>query len=267
MEPVTVTRGSGPLVLAVPHAGIWVPKPLHARLNPCAESLSDTDWHVDRLYSRLVPDATMVRANFHRYLIDANRDPEGHSLYPGQNTTGLCPVTDFDGNRLYREGEEPDEAEQAERRERFHSAYHGTLQAEIERVRAEHGIALVYDCHSIRSEIPYLFEGRLPDFNIGTNEGRTCAPELQAAMEEVCRSASGYSTVVNGRFKGGWTTRHYGRPDQGVHAVQMELAQSAYLQSEAPPFAYDEVKAERLRPVLKSVLDTLLARLRGLQPG
>ena len=131
----------------------------------------------------------------------------------------------------------------------------------------EHGIALVYDCHSIRSEIPYLFEGRLPDFNIGTNEGRTCAPELQAAMEEVCRSASGYSTVVNGRFKGGWTTRQYGRPHQGVHAVQMELAQSAYLQSEAPPFAYDEVKAERLRPVLKSVLDTLLAHLRGLQPG
>lgn len=257
MRPVEVVRGDGPVILGLPHAGTWLPDPVREKLNATGRALADTDWHVDRLYAGLLPGATMVRATFHRYLIDANRPPDGVSLYPGQNTTGLVPLTDFDGNPIWREA--PDAAEIAERRAAFHEPYHAALAAEIERVRAAHGVAILYDCHSIRSHIPFLFEGRLPDFNIGTNSGASCHPRVEAVALAGARGATGYSHVVNGRFKGGWTTRHYGRPERGVHALQMELAQSTHLAAEAPPWEYDAAKAERLRPHLACILHNLAA--------
>lgn len=266
MEPVTVKPGDGCLVLAMPHTGTWVPDSLWADLSERGRALSDTDWHLDRLYADLIPDATIVGAHFHRYLIDANRDPSGASLYPGQNTTALCPVTDFDGRPLYREGREPDADEIAHRTAAYHAPYHAALTRELERARARHGVAVLYDCHSIRSHIPFLFEGTLPDFNIGTNLGVTCAPAMEAAAAEICGSAPGFTSVLNGRFRGGWTTRHYGRPEQGMHAIQMELAQATHLQTEAAPFAYDAEKAERLRTHLKTILETLVA-LAFAQPG
>jgi formiminoglutamase len=257
MTPVEVTRGDGPVVLGMPHGGTHVPPDIVVRLNPLGRTLSDTDWHIDRLYDGLLPGATVVRATFHRYVIDANRPPDGASLYPGQNTTGLCPATDFDGRDIYQAGEAPEADEVEDRRLRFHAPYHAALSAEVERVRARHGVAVLYDCHSIRSRIPFLFDGLLPDFNIGTNEGRTCAPEMEAAVARLCSGAEGYTSVVNGRFKGGWTTRHYGRPEAGVHAIQMELAQSTHLAAEAAPYAYDDTKAARLRPHLRAVLEAL----------
>lgn len=190
-------------------------------------------------------------------MIDANRDPEGVSLYPGQNTTGLVPDTDFDGKPIWNEGQEPDQDDIAARLETFHAPYHAALAAEIERVKAIHGIAILYDCHSIRSHIPFLFEGKLPDFNIGTDMGRTCDPAIEKIAVEVTAAAEGYDSILNGRFKGGWTTRHYGKPEAGVHAIQMELAQSTHLGSETPPFAYDVQKAERLRGHLKTILTRL----------
>ena len=244
-------------MLGLPHSGTFVPADIEARLNAAGRKLADTDWHVDRLYSGLLPGATMVRANFHRYVIDANRDPEGVSLYPGQNTTTLCPTTDFDGLPIYLEGAEPDESEIEARRLAWHAPYHAALQAELERVKAQNGIAILYDCHSIRSLVPYLFEGTLPDFNTGTNNGATCATELEVAVADRTRMAKGYTSVLNGRFKGGWTTRHYGRPEEGFHAIQMELAQKTHLASEDAPFAYDEAKAERLRRHLKDILTAL----------
>ena len=257
MTPVEVTQGDGPVVLGMPHTGTHVPPEILARLNAVGRTLSDTDWHIDRLYDGLLPGATIVRATFHRYVIDANRPPDGASLYPGQNTTGLCPVTDFDGRDIYHQGEAPEADEIEDRRARFHAPYHAALSAELARVRARHGVAVLYDCHSIRSRIPFLFEGLLPDLNIGTDEGRTCAPEMEAAVARLCGAAPGYTSTLNGRFKGGWTTRHYGRPETGVHAIQMELAQSTHLAAEAAPFAYDERKAARLRPHLRAVLETL----------
>lgn len=257
MNPVEVVHGSGPVVLALPHTGTWLPDALRARLTPLGLTLGDTDWHVERLYADLLPEASTVRATFHRYVVDANRDPSGASLYPGQNTTGLVPETDFDGAPLWRDPPAPAEIE--ERRAAFHAPYHAALAAEIERVRTRHGVAILYDCHSIRSVIPYLFEGTLPDFNIGTDEGRTCAPELECTVERVCRDASGFSTVLNGRFKGGWTVRHHARPTHGVHAVQMELAQATHLATEVPPFDYDPVKAEHLRGPLRTLLESLSA--------
>ncbi|MFP4002947.1 MAG: N-formylglutamate deformylase [Alphaproteobacteria bacterium] len=257
MNPVDVHEGASPLILGIPHAGTEMPDAVRMRLNDNGLLLQDTDWHVDRLYEGLLPEATVVRARFHRYVIDANRDPSGASLYPGQNTTGLVPLTDFDGRPIWREGEEPGAEETAERLEAFHRPYHAALCEQIARVKERHGVAVLYDCHSIRSRIPFLFEGRLPDLNLGTNDGASCGPEFAEAAEAVCARADGFTHVVNGRFKGGWTTRHYGRPEDGVHAIQMELAQSAYLETEEAPFAYCEEKAGRLRPVLRELLRRL----------
>ena len=259
MNPVEVVRGNGPLILGLPHTGTYLPEAIRAKLNARGRILADTDWHIERLYDGLLPNVTTVRATFHRYVIDANRGPDDASLYPGQNTTGLVPVTDFDGEPLWTE--EPDADGIARRKADFHAPYHAALAAEIERVKAKHGVAILYDCHSIRSHIPFLFEGTLPDFNIGTNTGASCDPRIEAATLDLC-AASGRTHVLNGRFKGGWTTRHYGRPRDGVHAIQMELAQSTHLATEIPPFAYDEKKAAALRVTLGAIL----ARLTTLAP-
>ena len=255
MKPVSVIEGRGPIVLAQPHSGTYLPPDVKARLNSLGRKLLDTDWHVPMLYDGLLPDATIVRANFSRYVIDVNRDPEGKSLYPGKNTTALVPVTSFDGEPIWNK--QPTEAEVSERLDAYHATYHAALEGELERVRREYGFAVLYDCHSIRSTIPHLFEGRLPDLNIGSNNGETCAPALERAIEEICQRQSIFTYVVNGRFKGGWTTRHYGKPRVGIHAVQMELSQRAYLAAETPPFAYDEARASELRELLRAILSKI----------
>ncbi len=252
-------QGTSPVILAFPHTGTDVPADIWARLNDNGRILADTDWHIERLYDGLLANVTTVRATFHRYVIDANRDPAGVSLYPGQNTTGLVPETDFDGTPIWKDGEAPTEADIAYRLANFHAPYHAALAAEIERVKAIHGVAILYDCHSIRSLIPFLFEGRLPDFNVGTDMGRTCDKAIETATYESCASAEGYTSILNGRFKGGWTTRHYGKPETGVHAIQMELAQVSHLATEAPPFDLDEAKAAKLRVHLKDILQRIEA--------
>lgn len=256
MNLVDVIRGRSPIILAMPHSGLFVPDEIYERFNRYGRELADTDWHVDRLYADLLPDVTMIRANFHRYVIDPNRDPSGSSLYPGQNTTGLCPLTDFDANLIYREGQAPDAAEIADRRQTYHAPYHTALEDEIMRVKARHGLAVLFDCHSIRSKVPYLFEGQLPDLNIGTYVGKSCSPEIQKAVAGICAQAKDYSFVENGRFKGGWTTRHYGNPDQNIHAIQMELAQRNYMQ-ETSPWNFQEDKANKLRGILKPILHAI----------
>lgn len=258
MNFLEISRGDSPLVLGLPHTGTDVPEEVRGRLNETGRALADTDWHIHELYAGLADGATTVRTRIHRYVIDVNRDPAGVSLYPGQNTTTLCPLTDFDGKPIWREGEEPDPEEIARRKGAYHAPYHEALARELERVRAKHGFAVLYDCHSIRSEIPFLFEGTLPDLNIGTNDGLTCAPEVQAAAWEIA-DASPYRAILNGRFKGGWTTRHYGRPAEGQHAIQMEIAQSAYLSEEMPPWQSDDAKAALLRSHLKNILNALVS--------
>ena len=262
MIPVEVVPGDSPVILGLPHTGTWLPDDIHARLNPRGQVLADTDWHIERLYDGLLPGATTVRATFHRYVIDANRGADDASLYPGQNTTGLVPLTDFDGEAIWTE--EPTPEDIAHRKLQFHGPYHAALADEIARVRARHGVAILYDCHSIRSHIPFLFDGTLPDFNIGTNSGAACDPRIESAVFDLC-AATGRSHVLNGRFKGGWTTRHYGQPGMGVHAIQMELAQSTHLASETPPFAYDDAKAEALRVTLRAILERLAVLAQGLR--
>jgi formiminoglutamase len=198
-----------------------------------------------------------VQSHIHRYVIDANRGPDDESLYPGQNTTGLCPTTDFNGSPIYLSGEAPGRDEIQQRRIRYHKPYHDALSAQINRLKQVHETVIVYDCHSIRSKIPFLFEGVLPDFNIGTYNGNSCSSQIEACVSNICMQAKNHTAIVNGRFKGGWTTRQYGHPDTGVHAIQMELAQSSYMQ-EMPPWSYDESKSHQLRKTLASILDSLL---------
>ncbi|MCW3780993.1 N-formylglutamate deformylase [Defluviimonas salinarum] len=257
MNIFEVERGDSPIVLGQPHGGTWLPDELTGRLNANGRALADTDWHIGRLYDGLLDGATVVRMNVHRYAIDANRDPDGISLYPGQNTTALCPVTDFDGEPIWEDGQTPSEDEILARRDSYHAPYHAALAEEIARVKARHGVAVLYDCHSIRSTIPFLFEGRLPVFSIGTNGGETCAARMQCATADPCLKTEGADTVINGRFKGGWTTRHYGRPETGVHAIQMELAQRAYLAAEAAPWSYCINTAQPTRATLRRVLTNL----------
>ncbi|WP_269714334.1 N-formylglutamate deformylase [Caulobacter sp. NIBR2454] len=261
-----VKRGDAPLIISFPHTGTDLPVEIEASLASPWLARKDADWWVDRLYDFAGElGATTVRTAISRTVIDVNRDPSGASLYPGQATTELCPTTTFDGQPLYLPGLEPDGAEIARRRELYFTPYHNALAAEVARLRALHGKVVVYEAHSIRSNVPRLFEGELPNFNIGTNDGQTCEDALTAAVEAVC-DASPFSRVTNGRFKGGWTTRHYGRPKDGVHAIQMELACRGYMdepdQEPSPanwPAAYDEARAAAMRSVLNDVLGAALA--------
>ena len=267
---LTVVRGEAPLVVSLPHTGTEIPAAYERGLVSPWLARKDADWWIERLYDFAADlDATVIRTTISRTVIDVNRDPSGVSLYPGQATTELCPTTTFDGEPLYEPGTEPTAEQIAERRVRFFDPYHATLHAEIGRLRARHGNIVVYDCHSIRSVIPRLFDGALPHFNIGTNGGTTCAQSLSDAIEKIC-IGSGFSHVVDGRFKGGYITRSLGKPDAGVHAVQMELACRGYMKEPLGPVvesdwpsAYDEDYAAPMRTALTLVLQTCLTFARS----
>jgi N-formylglutamate deformylase len=265
-----VRRGNAPLVLSVPHAGTDLPEELEPRLVSAQLARRDADWWVDRLYDFAdALGATTIQTTLSRTVIDVNRDPTGASLYPGQLTTELCPTTTFDGEPLYRDGAAPDAREIADRRERYYAPYHDAVVTEIERLHEQHPRVVLYDCHSIRSQVPRLFEGELPNFNIGTNSGRSCAGELANAVAAEC-AATRLPHVIDGRFKGGHITRHYGRPGTGVHALQMELACRGYMRevpgrviNDSWPTPYDPAFAAPMRATLTRVLHACLAFARG----
>lgn len=263
MDVVTVTRGSSPLVLSMPHPGTGVPAEVAAALNERGRLVEDTDWHMRRLYSfaeRFQP--TIVEAQLSRFVIDLNRDPSGVSLYPGQATTELVPTTTFDGAPIWQTA--PDAGEIERRKGAYFQPYHDALSAEIERVKAEHGYCVLWDCHSIKSVVPRLFPGTLPTLNLGTNSGASCAPGVEAAAITAMASQP-FTQIANGRFKGGWITRHYGRPSAQVHALQMEIALSAYLTDEAAPWAFDVPKATVLQDALAAIIEAALGSAAALE--
>jgi N-formylglutamate deformylase len=262
---LAVHRGDEPLIVSFPHTGTDIPEHIAADVASPWLARKDTDYFVHVLYD-FARDlgATTIRTSISRTVIDVNRDPSGATLYPGQVTTGLCPTETFDGEPLYLPGQAPDAREIARRRETYFDPYHAVLRAEIERLRASHARVVLYDAHSIRSEVPRLFEGTLPHLNLGTYDGRSCDPALTRSLEGVCDRSS-FSRVTDGRFKGGWTTRNYGAPERGVHAVQMELACRAYLREPAGPLTaanwpppYDAPHAAPLRSLLADVLRACL---------
>jgi N-formylglutamate deformylase len=258
MEAFKYYAGTIPLVVSIPHCGTYVPPAILDRFVEPAKRLPDTDWHVERLYDFVREmGAHLLVATHSRYVNDLNRAPDDASLYPGKFTTGLCPLTLFDGSPLYREGQAPDAAEIEERKEKYWKPYHAKLQ---ELLQAHDRIVLL-DAHSIASQVPTLFDGILPDLNLGTAEGASCDPQLAAALEQVCAN-SGYIYVHNGRFKGGYITRHYGNPAAGIHAVQLELSQRHYMQ-EQHPFTYNEAKAIQLQRCLQNFMSEMVKYLAG----
>jgi N-formylglutamate deformylase len=262
-EVYALHRGAMPLLISLPHVGTTIPAALRPAYVARALAVEDTDWHLDSLYD-FAPElgASLIVPRLSRYVIDLNRPPEDEPLYAGANNTELCPTRFFTGEPLYRPGQAPDEAQIAHRRDAYWRPYHEALAAELARLQAIHGHALLLDGHSIRSRLPWLFDGKLPDLNLGTAGGASCAPALRDALAEVlARSgtlAPAYTHAIDGRFRGGYITRRYGRPQAGVHAVQLEMCWSCYM-AEQPPYAIDEGRALYLRPVLRELAGTMLA--------
>lgn len=258
MDIFELHRGTAPLLISVPHDGTAVPDDIATRLADSARRVPDTDWHIARLYAFARElGASMIVPKHSRYVIDLNRSEDDVSLYPGQNTTGLCPNVQFSGEQVYREGMAPTEDEVRARVGRYWRPYHQALRGEIERVKAEHGRIVLWEGHSIKGEVPFLFEGRLPDLNLGTANGASCSPALQSRLEAVLAGQGDYDFVVNGRFKGGYITRHYGDPGAGVDAVQLEISQRIYMDEDS--FEYDEHKAVQALSVIRKLLQTTLA--------
>ncbi len=261
MDIFTLESGHAPLLISLPHDGTHIPDALAQRMLPAARTAPDTDWHVSRLYAFARElGASILRPHHSRYVVDLNRPPDDASLYPGQNTTGLCPHVRFSGESIYLEGQNPSTHEVAERRRTYWQPYHAALQSELKRLRERFPRVVLWDGHSIRGELPFLFEGRLPDLNLGTANGASCSPHLQERLAAVLAGQGEYSQVVNGRFKGGHITRHYGQPAEGIEAIQLELAQSIYMDEAST--AYLPERAQRLqeivlKPLLQTVLDYL----------
>ncbi len=249
-------QGSIPLLVSMPHVGTDIPDDIAARLTPYAAARADTDWHLKELYGFLGEmGASVISARWSRYVIDLNRPPEDTNLYPGLSTTGLCPVDTFASEPLYREGDAPGEQEVRGRLAFYWEPYHRQLRAELDRLLALHGRVALWDAHSIASQVPRFFDGRLPDLNFGSANGTTCDPAMEAAIVGVARGQEAFSVAVNGRFKGGHITRHYGQPAANVHAIQLEMCQCLYM-DESAPFAYRPDVAAQIQPLLRRLTET-----------
>lgn len=257
-EVFSIHRGTTPLLISLPHVGTEIPKEIQSRLQPFALNLDDTDWHLQAVYefSRKL-GAGIIVPRYSRYVIDLNRSLENTKMYLGINNTDLCPVQSFSGEELYANNL-PTQFEIKKRTQQFWQPYHTALKAELTRLGRIHGYSLLWDGHSIKSELPWLFEGRLPDLNLGTVSGSSCSHTLAEQLYAVMCGQQDFSHVINGRFKGGYITRHYGRPGKGVHAVQMEMSMSCYMQ-ETLPYALDRNKLNRLQPILEDLIRTMLS--------
>ena len=255
----TLHRGSQPLLISLPHVGTELPFELQPRPVDRALETEDADWHLERLYAfARARGASMIVPRFSRYVVDLNRPPENAPMYPGVNNTELCPTRFFTGEPLYRDGEAPTDAEVQQRVQQYWAPYHDALKAELLRLKASHGHVVLFDGHSIKSELPWLFEGRLWDLNLGTVNGGSCDSELRTAVADVLQAQSRFTHVVDGRFKGGYITRSLGRPDASWHAVQLEMCWSTYMQ-EQPPYVVDPLLAAKLAPVLQALVSTMIA--------
>lgn len=257
-EIFRIHHGATPLLVSIPHCGLHLPAPIEHRLTPEARLLADTDWHLERLYEFAQSmGAGVIAATHSRYVIDLNRPPDGAELYPGADNTELCPTTSFAREPLYRNGEAPGPDEIGQRVEHYWRPYHEALSGEIDRLRSRHGVALLFDAHSIQSHVPRFFDGRLADFNLGTAAGDSADEALAHRLLAVCEQADAYSSVLNGRFTGGYITRRHGKPANAIHAVQLELSQATYMDEE-PPFSYRSDLADAVQPVLKRLLVEML---------
>lgn len=267
MQEYTLHQGTAPLLVSLPHDGTALPEAIAAKMTEAGRRVPDTDWHVGKLYAFARElGASVIAPRWSRYVADLNRDPEGHALYPGRAETALVPIMTFAGEAIYAAGDEPAGREVARRKEKYWQPYHEALAGELERMRARHPRVVLWDGHSIRSRVPMFFDGQLPDFNLGTANGASCSPELQARLTDLLRERAdggegGYSHVVNGRFKGGYITRRYGRTSAGVEAVQLELAQYTYMDEDR--FEYRPERAAPVQDIIRALLRTCVDHATG----
>lgn len=251
-------QGTAPLLVSMPHVGTDIPTNIAPHFTADALQKPDTDWHLPRLYDFLQEmGASVLSARWSRYVIDLNRPDNDTNLYPGQDTTGLCPVDTFGKAALYMAGHQPDQTEIGHRLRKYWQPYHSQLQAELQRLLALHGKVVLWDAHSIASHVPRFFSGKLPDLNLGSADGTSCDPGLMAAVAGRVGQQTTYTLAVNGRFKGGHITRHYGAPGQGVQALQLEMCQSTYM-DETAPFGYRPDLADQVKPLLKDMVQSAL---------
>jgi len=258
MDVCAFEPGTTPVLMSIPHLGTEIPEALQTGMTDEALAVPDTDWALDRLYD-FAGDLglSVLKAQYSRYVIDLNRAPDGAALYPGASNTELVPTTTFAEAAIYRMGREPDTEEIERRRRLYWQPYHDRLVSELNSLQQRHGVAVLFDCHSIRSQVPRFFDGSLLDFNLGTAGGVSCAPALRDRLAAALAEGDGFTLAVDGRFKGGYITRTYGASDQGVHAFQLELSQATYGQ-EGPPFVFDETRAASVRPALRRMLEAAL---------
>jgi N-formylglutamate deformylase len=253
-------RGNSKLIVSMPHVGTQLPESLNIRMTKLAKDLPDTDWYLEELYDFLKElDVTVIAANYSRYVVDLNRSADDMSLYPGSNVTGLCPIDTFSGELIYQQEMSLDATEIKNRLKMFWHPYHDALTSEIARVKALHGDVIVWDAHSIRSVVPRFFDGELPQLNIGTADGTTCQPKIIEKALSIIKSYDDYSWVDNGRFKGGFITRHYGQPSQGINAIQLEIAMRSYMDESSSRPKFDNDKAQSLRVLLKSMMQSIIS--------
>ncbi len=259
MQPYLLHRGDAPLLVSLPHAGTHIPIDIAGRMTGQARHMPDTDWYVDRLYDMAAGlDATVLTATHSRYVIDLNRAPDNKPLYPGASNTELCPLTSFDFSPIYLPGQEPDDADIAHRLATYWRRYHDCLAAELERLRGLHDRVVLWDGHTIRSVAPRFFDGRLPDYNLGTASGASAEAALADGLLDLAVVDADNGAVLNGRFKGGYITRHYGQPSDGVHAVQLELSEITYM-DEDPPFRYLVDRADIVKVTITKLLAAALS--------
>lgn len=250
-------QGTEPLLISMPHSGTQLPSEIASNFTKAGLTLPDTDWHIPRLYENAKRlGASILVANYSRYVVDMNRPPNNASLYPGQSVPGLCPIDTFHGEPIYQVGKAPSAAEIEQRKQLFWQPYHQQIEQELQRLKQVFGCAVLWDAHSIRSHVPRFFEGKLPDLNFGTDGGRTCDAGLMQELANLTAENQQFSHVINGRFKGGYITRHYGQPEIGVHAVQLEMAQSCYMDEQS--FMYLPEKAGQIQPLITHLLEATI---------
>lgn len=258
MDTFELHRGRAPLLISLPHDGTDIPDAIAARMTDAARRTPDTDWHVGRLYDfARALGASLIKPRFSRYVVDLNRPADGHAMYPGRQETGLVSTVLFSGEPMYRQGVVIADDEVAERVATYWQPYHRALQAELARIKAAHGRAVLWEGHSIRAQVPMLFQGRLPDLNLGTNAGASCDDALATRLVAVLEAQGDYSHVRDARFKGGYITRHYGRPAEGIDAVQLEMVQATYM--DEARFEYLPERAARVQGVVRRLLEACLA--------
>jgi N-formylglutamate deformylase len=254
-DTYTLIKGRIPLLISMPHNGEDLPSDIAHKMTEQGKKVADTDWHKDKLYAfAQALGAYVIMPKYSRYVIDLNRDPKGVDLYPCANSTELCPTTSFDLEPLYLDGQAPNKTEISHRISTYWQPYHQALKTTLTDIQIEFGQAVLLEAHSILSKVPRFFEGQLPDFNFGTADGTSCAPELITALQNL--DYSPYSMITNGRFKGGFITREYGKPEKRIHAVQLELSQRTYMSEPSPE--YNAVLANNVIPKLEQLVKILI---------